>query len=100
MAELQEFERKVVRTEIRDEEKSTFRGRSFSWRCTSIYTLTAECGHTRVVRASGKVVKIFRPCQDCKAGKPTQPVTPGLFDSRDGKIKDPLAAALVPGGAS
>lgn len=91
-----EFERKVVRTEIREEEKTSTRGRSFSWRVKTIYTLTAECGHVRVVRETGKAVRSFRICKDCQEGKPHQPVVPGLFDHRDGEIKDPIAAALVP----
>lgn len=92
-----EFERQVVRTEIREEEKSSKRGRNFSWRSTTIYTLTATCGHTRVIRATGKAVKTFRVCKDCQVGRPRQPVEPGLFDYRDGKVTDRLAAALVPG---
>ena len=95
---MNEFKRKVVTGVSRDEEKQSMRGRLFSWRKIEITTVTAECGHTRVIRGLyPRVPKHFNPCKDCQAGKPRVPVE-GLLGlhthESDPNIRSRVARAI------
>jgi len=94
---MDEFKRKVVRCVKTEEEKSSVRGRTFTWNKKTIRTVTAECGHVRILRGfTAKTPKHFSPCKDCAAGVPAVPVDGplGFIDLTSNDVKDPVAAAL------
>lgn len=57
--------RKVTGRDRCLEEKSSIRGRTFSWRATPVTTLTLECGHTKVIRGDN-VPKHKTVCKECE----------------------------------
>lgn len=87
---------KIVRVVSTYEERTSVRGRSFSWNRTEVHTITGRCGHVRVVRGSGCPKKSFL-CKDCAVGKPHVKVKGplGRIDARDKEILDPLGRALI-----
>lgn len=95
---MDDFKRKVVKVVKTDEERSSSRGRSFSWSMIEVRVVTAECGHTRTLRGfTSKPPKYFNPCKDCMAGKPVVPVEGplGFIDNSSTGIKNPVARALI-----
>jgi len=87
---------KIVRIVSTCEERSSIRGRSYSWSCTYVHTITGECGHVKVARGMSHPKKSFL-CHDCRDGKPRVEVTGplGRIDARSGEVKDPLGRALL-----
>jgi hypothetical protein len=59
--------RKITTRDRHLEEKSSIRGRMFSWRAIPVTTLTLECGHTKVVRGDN-VPKHKALCKKCEEG--------------------------------
>jgi hypothetical protein len=59
--------------------------------------VTAECGHTRVIRGFREASKHFNPCKSCEAGEPWLPLLAGelgTINNADMTVRDPIANAL------
>lgn len=88
--------RQIIRRDTTTEEKSSSRGRSFSWSSIEVHRLTLSCGHVQKRRGS-TFPKLHTICKDCEAGKAQVPVTvpAGVSEDIPCQPRDPVARALV-----
>lgn len=89
--------RKIVHRFTRWKERTTLRGRTFSWSRSEVHTLTLECGHTQE-RGGSYVPKYEVVCRLCEAGEAPVPLEPGLegvTDVRQSEPGDAIARALL-----